>query len=68
MSKYALCPFYRKEDHHKIYCEGICDGTSVHLVFDTLDRLCEYKKSYCYAGYSCCVLAQMLFAKYDGKA
>lgn len=65
MSKYALCPFYRKEDHQKIYCEGVDEGTAIHLVFDSLNGLREYKKQYCCAGYCRCLLAKTLFAKYD---
>ncbi len=65
-SKYAVCPFYKSEDDLKIYCEGVEDGTFIHLSFSTSTKLKKrYRCKFCEGQYSDCRIAKMLLAKYD---
>lgn len=65
ISSYALCPFYHKEDGQKLYCEGVVDGTSIHLAFGSA-RVCrEYKGEFCRAHYKECRIARMLYQKWE---
>lgn len=59
------CPYYKFEDKQKIFCEGVQDGTALHLAFDTPSNLKEYKGNFCKGCYNKCLVAQMLNRKYD---
>lgn len=64
------CPFYNNEDRQRIVCEGVRDGTALHLTFDANPEKCEisprdYKGSYCKGRWEDCLIAQMLVKKYE---
>lgn len=59
----AQCPFYRAEDRNKIYCEGVEKGSSLHNAFD--GSAASYKERYCCARWEDCLIAKMLWSKYD---
>ena len=40
------CPYYKFEEKQKIFCEGVQEGTSLHLAFNTPSNLKDYKKRY----------------------
>ena len=63
------CPYYKFEEKQKIFCEGVQDGTAIHLAFDTTPNLKQYKKHFCKGCYNQCLLAKMLNRKwgYDEK-
>ena len=63
--KEVICPFYRKEDDHKIYCEGVEDSTSLHLAFGDKSRKIEYRKKHCSCFKESCLIRRMLNQKYD---
>ena len=65
-SKYAVCPFYKSEDPMKIYCEGVEDGTSIHLAFfsSSIEKK-QYCRRYCQSNYCDCLIAKALFSKYE---
>lgn len=66
VSKSVICPFYTEEDRQTIFCEGLEPGTSVHLAFSTPPLLKTYKKRFCECTrYKKCLIAQMLFKKYE---
>lgn len=69
MDVLVKCPFYKGEEAQKIFCEGVQEGTALHLAFDTNPNLKEYKSLFCKGGYNGCLLAQMLNRKweYDAK-
>jgi hypothetical protein len=65
VSKYVMCPFYHNEDALIIYCEGVTDGTVIHLAFNDKDQKKDYKKEYCCTPrYEKCLLCKMLNSKY----
>ncbi|MCI8611045.1 MAG: hypothetical protein HFE66_03890 [Clostridiales bacterium] len=67
-SKSAICPFYKSEDPMKIYCEGVEDGTSIHLAFfsSSITKK-QYCRRYCQDKYCDCRIAKMLTQKYDNE-
>lgn len=62
------CPFYRSEDAQKLYCEGIGDGTALHLAFASQTEKRAYKDSYCCREFGDCRIADMLYSKYEEEA
>ena len=63
------CPYYKFEDKQMIYCEGVQEGTAIHLGFDTAPNLRDYKNKFCKRCYNQCLIAQMQNRKwgYDAK-
>jgi hypothetical protein len=59
------CPYYKFEEKQKIFCEGVQEGTAIHLAFDTPSNLRDYKQQFCKGCYNKCLLAEMLNRKYD---
>lgn len=64
-SSIVLCPFYHSEDKQKIFCEGIENGTAVHLAFDNQSHAKEYRAFYCCSKYKSCLINQMQERRYD---
>lgn len=64
MSKYVLCPFYRKEEKNKICCEGIEKDTSLNLIFLSVERRKDFEKRFCCADYRRCYISEMLSKKW----
>lgn len=56
----AICPYYRHEDSQVIYCEGVQDGSVVHLAFANKTDSMDYKKQHCRCKYQDCRIYQML--------
>lgn len=46
-SKYAVCPFYKRNDTNRICCEGVDKTSSINLVFDSKEKTLEYERKYC---------------------
>lgn len=63
------CPYYKCEEKQKIFCEGVQNGTALHLAFDTPANLKDYKKHFCKGCYNKCLIAAMQNRKwgYDAK-
>lgn len=59
------CPYYKCEDKQKIFCEGVQEGTAIHLAFDTPSNLKDYKRAFCRECWEQCFLADMHNRKYD---
>lgn len=68
VSKEVDCPFYHSEDSQKIYCEGIKDGTSLHLAFGDSNERKAYRNQYCCNEFGECRIADMLYTKYEEEA
>lgn len=62
------CPYYKFEEKQKIFCEGVQDGTAIHLAFDTTSNLKDYKNRFCKGCYNTCILAEMLNRKWGYEA
>ena len=61
----VICPFYKCEERQVIYCEGLSDGTAIHLAFAYPPKLKEYKASYCEDCFDECRIAKMLTQKWE---
>lgn len=59
------CPYYKGEVNQLLFCEGVQDGSAIHLAFDTKTNLKEYKNRFCKRCYNQCLIAEMLNRKYD---
>lgn len=66
-SNKAICPFYKHENRNVIYCEGVNDGTVLHMAFANPSECLAYKKEYCRSN-NCtqCLISKMLLStKYN---
>ena len=59
------CPYYKDEQRQIIHCEGVEDGTGLHLGFSNRGRLLGYKDRFCRNCWDQCMIAKMLNLKYD---
>ncbi len=62
---YIECPYYKYESSAAIHCEGVEDGTKLHLGFSSRYRLHSYKQRLCRGDWKKCLIAKMLNGKYD---
>lgn len=62
------CPYYKGEEKQMIFCEGVQEGTAIHLAFDTNPNLKDYKNRFCKGCYNRCLIAEMLNGKWDYDA
>ena len=62
---YAQCPFYKRAEKQLIVCEGVEDGSTLHLAFSSSTRLKEYKAQHCDGKYISCMIARMLEEKWE---
>lgn len=69
VSKYAVCPFYRRHDDNRICCEGVTRDSSVNLVFRSQIRMKRYTTIHCESMEGCkqCRVYGMLDGKYQEK-
>ena len=63
-SSKAICPFYKHESRQVIYCEGIKEGTVLHIAFANPTDCMLYKHQYCRSDHTECVVSQLLDTKY----
>ena len=63
------CPYYKFEEKQMIFCEGVQEGTAIHLAFDTPSNRKDYKNHFCRGCYNKCLIADLHNRKwgYDGK-
>lgn len=63
------CPYYKGEEKQMIFCEGVQEGSAIHLAFGSSTNLKEYKNHFCKGCWSQCRLAEMNNRKwcYDAK-
>ncbi|MBP3554003.1 MAG: hypothetical protein J6K63_00030 [Clostridia bacterium] len=57
----AVCPYYHKCDSNRVCCDGVEDGTSIHLVFGDSKRQKAYRERFCNSleRYQTCKLCEM---------
>lgn len=67
ISKSAVCPFYQQEERQKVRCEGFEKGTSMHLVFTSLEGKDKHKRECCCneAGYKKCPIYVIVARQYE---
>lgn len=66
-AKFVKCPFYRNHDANRIVCEGLCEGNTINLVFQSQAEKKEYMKGVCYDLLGCrdCLVHMMLMQKHE---
>ena len=68
ISNEVLCPFYHSEDAYRICCEGLEEGSTVHVVFSSSTKKQSFSRRYCCKDYKACKIANILYEKYGGDA
>lgn len=65
--KFVVCPFYRKTDTNRIVCEGLCEGNTINLVYESRERKRQYMKNMCESIEDCkkCPIYALLDGMYD---
>ena len=66
VSKYVVCPYYRRHDDNRICCEGTGSMNTINLVFGDANKLKEYGIKYCNDIEGCkrCIIHKALNTKY----
>lgn len=59
----AICPFYRAEEKRAIHCEGVEQNSAIHNAFAGSAE--GYKARYCCTAWEECLIAKMLWSKYE---
>ena len=60
ISSKVICPYYQHENGQVIYCEGVQEGTVIHLAFSNRADAKAYKLKHCRKEYKSCIIMQML--------
>ena len=56
----AICPFYKHESRQMVYCQGVVQGSVVHLAFENNAISRDFKERYCRKDYKSCQIYRML--------
>lgn len=66
-AKFVKCPYYRNHDANRIVCEGLAQGNTINLVFESQTEKKAYMKDVCYDILGCrdCPVHMMLDQKYE---
>lgn len=65
---YVVCPYYKRNERQEIHCEGVREGSSLHLTFSTPQDLLDYRKQFCRGCWKKCLIAEMLNRKWEYDA
>lgn len=67
VSKYVVCPFYRRNDTNRICCEGVDKTNTINIVFECKEKALEYQRHFCndIVNHRKCWLCRMLNAKWE---
>ena len=70
VAKYVKCPYFKKHDAIRIVCEGLKDGNTIHLVYETPAERKSYMEGSCNSIFGCrdCPIHMMLDQKYEEDA
>ena len=60
INKSAVCPYYRHEAPQVIYCDGVQEGSVIHLAFSSRSEAALYKRKYCRRNYKSCRISKLL--------
>ena len=66
-AKFVKCPFYRNHDANRIVCEGLCEGSTINLVFESQADKKRYMNVVCddILASRDCPIYMMLAQKYE---
>ena len=61
----AKCPYYKGEDRHEIYCDGLQEQSAIHVAFASPAKRKDWEQNYCksISGCTSCSVYRMLKAK-----
>lgn len=62
----AVCPFYRREGHFTITCEGVMGRDTVN-VFERIRDKVRQEKRFCCGAWESCPLARTVMGKYEDE-
>lgn len=67
ISKYVVCPFYRRNDTNRICCEGVSLGNTINVVFESKNDMLGYERFFCdnMDNHPKCLIYQMINSKYE---
>ena len=65
-AKFVKCPFYRNHDANRIVCEGLYDGNTINLVYESQVKRKQYMDETCNSILGCrdCPIYLLLDQKY----
>ena len=61
----AICPYFQYSQKKYIVCEGIIDGSTTKLQFDTQGKRNQHRRLFCDSRYENCEICRMLEGKYE---
>jgi len=66
-AKFVKCPFYRNHDANRIVCEGLAEGNTINIVYQSQAKKSKYMKEVCNDLLGCrdCPVHIMLLQKYE---
>lgn len=64
VGKSEYCPYYKKEDKLKIYCEGVAPDTNTNTPFPSKENMKKWRSENCEKPRSSCPLRIGLNAKW----
>lgn len=66
-AKFVKCPFYHLHETNRIVCEGLCDGNTINLVYESQKDRKEYMQSKCNSLEGCrtCLIYQLIDKLYE---
>lgn len=69
-AKFVQCPYYHNNDANKIVCEGLGEGNTIQLVYESQVKRKQYMKEVCNDIFACrdCLIHMMLDQKYEEDA
>lgn len=67
VAKYVKCPYFKKCDAIRIVCEGLIEGNTIHLVYESKTARKQHMKEACNDILGCrdCPIHMMLDQKYE---
>ena len=66
-AKEVICPFYKKEEQLRLYCEGFCPTCHLQITFTGLRHMYTHKAKHCnsFKGYPQCPLYPAINGQYE---
>lgn len=66
-AKFVKCPFYRNHDANRIVCEGLAEGNTINLVYESQADKKQYMNETCNSILGCrdCPIYILLDQKYE---
>ena len=62
---FAKCPYFHYSKKKRIVCDGIMDGTTLKMDFDTQEDRNLHRRVFCDSNYEKCEINRMLEEIYD---